>query len=188
MELMTVIRKAAGGEPLTDEEKSFLGSYQVPTRPESERNRELTATIEQLTAKIETLENQNLAEPDRRQKELTQLKKNIELLTRERDGHRDELNKIKFRSQVAEIAGHYNFNDPEYLEFLVGKSQVAIDDQEQIKEFMGRVREELPRHFKIELRPGSGSNPAPGSAADFTNAQQSGDVMQMLCHAPEIKN
>ncbi len=205
MELMEIIRKAAAGEALNQEEKDFLASYKPQDAPKGRldneikrnrelaaRNQELTASIDELTGKLEDLESQSAPEPVRQRREymreINQLKKNIKLLAEERDGHRDELQKIKFRSRVTDIAGHYQFNDPEYLEYLLGKNQLDAEDPEQVKDFMARIREEMPRHFKVQLRPGGGSNPGHDHLADFTSAQQSGDIMQMLCHAPELKN
>lgn len=205
MELMDIIRKAAAGEALEQEEKEFLASYQPQDSPKSRRdgelkrnreltarNQELTASLAELSAKLEELESRSEADPARPgneyRREISQLKKNLKLLAEERDRHRDELRQIRLRGRVTEIAGQFNFNDPEYLEYLVGKNQLELDDREQVRDFMARIREEMPRHFKVELRPGGGSNPGYDHHADFTSARQSGDVMQMLCHAPEVRN
>ncbi len=205
MELMSVIRKAAAGEALDQEEKDFLASYQPQDPPKDQRdgeqkrnrelaakNRELTASITELNAKIEELEARS--EPgdsiprNEYRREINQLKKNLKLMAEERDLHRGELEKIRFREQVSKIAGKFSFKDPEYLEYLIGKNELELDDQEQVNAFMGRIREEMPRHFKVDLHPGGGSAPGYDHHADFNNAQQSGDVMQMLCHAPEVRN
>jgi AraC-like DNA-binding protein len=203
MDLMTIIRKAAVGEALEQEEKDFLASYQPQDSPkgrrdsESKQNRELTSrnqelltSLAELNAKIEELESRSDADRpgNEYRREINQLKRNLKLAAGERDRHRDELRQIQQRSRVSEIAGQFNFNDPEYLEYLIGKNQLELDDSEQVRDFMTRVREEMPRHFKVELRPGGGSNPGHDPHADFNSAQQSGDIMQMLCHAPEIRN
>ena len=94
---------------------------------------------------------------------------------------------MKFRQNVTELACKHNFTDPQYLEYLTARSGVALEDPDKVKEFMDALKETSPKLFKLELRPGGGSNPGSGAgAAGFLSAKAEGDVTGMLQNAPEV--
>jgi len=96
---------------------------------------------------------------------------------------------MKFKQGVAGLAGKYNFTDQQYLEYLTARNGVALDDPDRVEEFMNGLKETSPKLFKLELRPGGGSNPGSGAgAAGFLSAKADGDVTKMLQNAPEVLN
>lgn len=204
MNLAEVLKKAAQGIELSTEEKEFLNGYrpegipksrldaEIARRKEAEnRGQELSAMLEELKGKVESLENRDLSETERLKKdfdkELNRLRGSLQTLSAERDSARQELDSVKFRQNISELAGKYNFTDARYLEYLASKDSIALEDPEKVKEFMESLKEASPKLFKLELRPGGGSNPGPGSGATgFLSAKNEGDVAKMLQNAPEV--
>lgn len=204
MNLTEVLKKVAQDVELSTEEKEFLENYrtegipksrldaEIAKRKEAEnRNQELSETMEELKSKVESLENRDLSETDKLkkdfEKELSRLRGNLQTLSVERDSTRQELDSMKFRQNVAELAGRYNFTDQQYLEYLTAKNGIALEAPDKVEEFMNALKETSPKLFKLELRPGSGSNPGSGAvAAGFLSAKAEGDVTKMLQNAPEV--
>ena len=204
MNLVEVLKKAAQGIELSAEEKEFLSGYrpegipksrldaEIAKRKEAEsRGQELSVMLEELKVKVESLETRDLSETEKLKKdfdkELNRLRGNLQTLSTERDSARQELNSVKFRQNISELSSKYNFSDARYLEYLASKDGIALEDPDKVKEFMELLKETSPKLFKLELRPGAGSNPGAGSgAADFLSAQTEGDVAKMLQNAPEV--
>lgn len=204
MNLAEVLKKAVQGSELSSEEKEFLSGYrpegipksrldaEIAKRKEAEsRGQELSTMLEELKLKVESLENRDLSETERLKKdfdkELNQLRGSIQNLSAERDSARNELDSVKFRQNVSELSSKYSFSDARYLEYLFSKDGIALEDTDKVKGFMDMLKETSPKLFKLELRPGAGSNPGAGSgAADFLSAKTEGDVAKMLQNAPEV--
>jgi len=206
MNLADVLKKVAQEAELSTEEKEFLNNYrpegiprsrldaEVAKRRDAEnRNLELSAAVDELKNKVEGLESRDLSETEKLKKdfdkELNRLRGSLQTLSAERDSTRQELDSMKFRQNVAGVAGKYNFTDQPYLEYLTAQNGVELEDPDKVKEFMDALKETSPRLFKLELRPGGGSNPVPGSgtgAAGFLSAKAEGDVTGMLQNAPEV--
>jgi len=206
MNLTEVLKKVAQDVELSTEEKEFLENYrpegipksrldaEIAKRKEAEnRNQELSGTMEELKSKVESLENRDLSEAEKLKKdfdkELNRLRGSLQTLSTERDSVRQELDSVKFKQSVAGVAGKYNFTDQQYLEYLTARDGVALDDPDRVEEFINGLKETSPKLFKLELRPGGGSNPGSGSgAAGFLSAKADGDVAKMLQNAPEVLN
>jgi chromosome segregation ATPase len=206
MNLAEVLKKVTQDVELSTEEKEFLNNYRPEGIPKSRldteiarrkdaenRSQELSGAMEELKGKVESLENRDLSETEKLkkdfEKELTRLRGSLQTLSTERDSTRQELDSMKFRQSVTELAGKYNFTDQQYLEYLTAKNSVALEDPDKVKEFMDALKETSPKLFKLELRPGGGSNPGSGSGtAGFLSAKAEGDVTKMLQNAPEVLN
>ncbi|MFA6102385.1 MAG: hypothetical protein WCV67_10980 [Victivallaceae bacterium] len=204
MNLADVLKKVAQEAELSTEEKEFLNSYRPEGIPKSRldaeiakrkdaenRSLELSGAMEELKGKVESLESRDLSETERLKKdfdkELNRLRGSLQALSTERDSARQELDSMKFRQNVTELACKHNFTDPQYLEYLTARSGVALEDPDKVKEFMDALKETSPKLFKLELRPGGGSNPGSGAgAAGFLSAKAEGDVTGMLQNAPEV--
>jgi len=204
MNLADVLKKVAQEAELSTEEKEFLNSYRPEGIPKSRldaeiakrkdaenRSLELSEAMEELKGKVESLESRDLSETERLKKdfdkELNRLRGSLQTLSTERDSARQELDSMKFRQNVTELACKHNFTDPQYLEYLTARSGVALEDPDKVKEFMDALKETSPKLFKLELRPGGGSNPGSGAgAAGFLSAKAEGDVTGMLQNAPEV--
>ena len=208
MNLTDVLKKVAQDVELSTEEKEFLNNYRPEEIPKSRldaeiakrkdaenRSRELSEAVEELKNKVESFESRDLSETEKLKKdfdkELNRLRDSLQTLSTERDSARQELDSMKFKQSVTELAGKYNFTDQPYLEYLTAKNGVALEDPDKVKQFMDELRETSPKLFKLELRPGGGSNPGPGSGtgdAGFLSAKAEGDVTKMLQNAPEVSN
>jgi len=204
MNLTDVLKKVAQEAELSTEEKEFLNNYRPEGIPKSRldaeiakrrdaesRSSELSAAMEELKGKVESLESRDLSETEKLKKdfdkELNRLRGSLQTLSTERDSARQELDSMKFRQNVTELACRHNFTDPQYLEYLTARSGVALEDPDKVKEFMDTLKETSPKLFKLELRPGGGSNPGSGAgAAGFLSAKAEGDVTGMLQNAPEV--
>jgi len=204
MNLAEVLKKAAQGVELSQDEKDFLIGYrpegipknrldaEIAKRKEAEnRSQELSAALEELKGKVESLESRDLSETDRLKKdfdkELNRLRGNLQTLSTERDSARQELDSVKFRQNITELACKHNFSDPLYLEYLAAKNGIPLEDTEKVKGFMDSLKETSPKLFKLELRPGGGSNPDSGTGTSgFLSAKAEGDVTKMLQNAPEV--
>jgi chromosome segregation ATPase len=202
MNLADVLKKVAQEVELSTEEKEFLKGYRAEGIPKSRldaeiakrkdaenRSQELSMAMEELKSKVESLESRDLSETERLKKdfdkELNRLRGSLQALSTERDSARQELDSMKFRQNVTELACKYNFTDPQYLEYLTVKGGVALEDSDKVKEFMDSLKETSPKLFKLELRPGGGSNPGIGTSG-FLSAKAEGDVTKMLQNAPEV--
>jgi chromosome segregation ATPase len=206
MNLTEVLKKVAQDVELSTEEKEFLNNYRPEGIPKSRldaeiarrkdaenRSQELSGAMEELKGKVESLESRDLSETEKLkkdfEKELIRLRGSIQTLSTERDSARQELDSVKFKQSVSELAGKYNFTDQPYLEYLTAKNGVALEDPDKVDEFMNGLKETSPKLFKLELRPGGGSNPAPGSGSGdtgFLSAKAEGDVTKMLLNAPVV--
>jgi predicted nuclease with TOPRIM domain len=197
-----ILKKVIEGQALSGEERKSLGEFRPQGIPKSrldaeiakrksieEQNSELNQTLAKLNSRLEELENRDLSEQERLQKnyssELRQLRDRISALTGERDSSQQELDQIKFLQKVTKLAKEKQFNDPEYLGFLLKQANVSLEMPEQVDEFVGGLMNSTPKLFSLDLRPGSGSNPG-GHEVEFSNAKQNGDIVSMLANAPEL--
>ncbi|WP_419646683.1 hypothetical protein [Victivallis vadensis] len=162
MDLMELIRKAASGGELDEREIEFVKSCR-PGGGSGEleaRNAELAERLKLLEAQLAETENRSLPEQERLKRkfetELAALRKQAETAGSERDAARQELNRLRFRSQVDRLAEKHNFADRDYLEYLCGKSGIEPDSGEAADAFMKELREQSPRFFKLDLTPGPG--------------------------------
>lgn len=204
MHLAEIIRKAAAGEVLQEEEKTFLGSLspgdfdpdslrstREANRALEERNRELARTLEQSRARVEELETRSLPEAEQLRRkfetELAELRRRAEETGAERDAAQKELQALRFRRRVDELADRYRFTDRDYLEYLCERGALEIDRPEQADAFMEELRGRLPRFFKTELKPGAGlpETARPDAADGRTASDPAAELARMIAAAPE---
>ena len=201
MKLKDILAKIKKGEELTDAEQEFLDKYEEGI-PRDRLNQEITAKnaekeakealqqqLDEQKAKIEALENGDLTESQKLQKDNEKLQKQIDDLTKERDSFKTETESMKFKAAVSKIAAEHNFTDASYLEYLIGKEKdLKLDDKDAVKAFADKLRETSPKLFKVEANPGGGSNPndktGQNREQDFAEAKKNGNVGDMLKLAP----
>lgn len=120
--------------------------------------------------------------------EIEQVKQQLRSATAERDNVAGELEKLRRHNAIKSLAAQYGFTDPEYLDFVLQKNQIAPDKSELADSFMQEFRKSNPRYFALPVKSGSGSRPgnAPVSGA-ASNANCRMDALEeLLSSAPEI--
>ena len=204
MDVMEILKKVADGHTLSSEERKSLSEFRPQGIPKSrldaeiakrkdveQQNNELNKTLGKLSSRVDELETRDLSEQEKLEKnysvELKQLRENVSSLTTERNSSKQELEQIRFQKKVGKLAKEKQFNDSEYLGFMLKKANVSVESPDQVEEFMTELRDSSPKLFHLELRSGSGSSPG-GHEMEFSSAKQSGDINAMLANAPEITN
>jgi len=204
MDVMEILKKVVAGQTLSSEERKSLSEFRPQGIPKSrldaeiskrkeleQQNGDLNETLGKLNFRVDELETRDLSEHEKLEKshgfELKQLRENLSLLTTERNSSKQELEQVRFQQQVGKLAKEKQFNDPEYLGFLLKQENVSLETSDQVEEFMTGLRDSSPKLFHLELRSGSGSSPG-GEEMEFSSAKQSGDISAMLANAPEIIN
>jgi len=204
MDVTEILKKVVAGQTLSSEEHKSLSEFRPQGIPKSRldaeiakrkdlehQNNELNEMHSKLSTRVDELESRDLSEHEKLEKthgfELKQLRENISSLTTERNSSKDELEQIRFHQKVGKLAKEKQFNDPEYLGFLLKQGNVSLETSDQVDGFMTELRESSPKLFHLELRSGGGSSPG-GHEMEFSSAQQSGDISAMLANAPEITN
>lgn len=190
MKLADVLKKIANKEELTAEELEFLKNYkedetripktrldeEIGKRKASEEQASgLQAKLDELTQKLEDIQNQSLSEADKAKKatdkQIAELTKQVQALTGERDAARSELEASVRRAKVAEIAQKYGFTNADYLGFLMQGAELKLDDDNAVTSYMGSLTKEQPEMFRSNAKPGSGARPQGGSDVDGAKAR-----------------
>ena len=204
MDVMEILKKVADGQTLSSEERKSLSEFRPQGIPKSrldaeiakrkdveQQNNELNKTLGKLSSRVDELETRDLSEQEKLEKnysvELKQLRENVSSLTTERNSSKQELEQIRFQQKVGKLAKEKQFNDSQYLGFMLKKANVSLESSDQVEEFMTELRDSSPKLFHLELRSGSGSSPG-GHEMEFSSAKQSGNINAMLANAPEITN
>ena len=204
MDVTEILKKVVDGQTLSNEERKSLSEFRPQGIPKSrldaeiakrkdleQQKNELHETLGKVSSRLDELENRDLSEHEKLEKthsfELKQLRENVSSLTTERNSSKQELEQVKFHQKVGKLAKEKQFNDPEYLGFLLKQGNVSLETSDQVEEFMTELRDSSPKLFHLELRSGSGSSPG-GHEMEFSSAKQSGDITAMLANAPEITN
>ncbi len=204
MDVMEILKKVVDGQTLSSEERKSLSEFRPQGIPKSrldaeiakrkdleQQNNELNETLGRLGSRVDELESRDLSESEKLEKnysvEVKKLREHVSSLTTERNSSQQELEQIKFQQKISKLAKEKQFNDPEYLGFLLKQKNVSPDMPEQLEDFMTELRDSSPKLFHLELRSGSGSSPG-GHEMEFSSAKQSGDISAMLANAPEITN
>jgi predicted house-cleaning noncanonical NTP pyrophosphatase (MazG superfamily) len=204
MDVMEILKKVTDGQTLSSEERKSLSEFRPQGIPKSrldaeiakrkdveQQNNELNKTLGKLSSRVDELETRDLSEQEKLEKnysvELKQLREHVSSLTTERNFSKQELEQIRFQQKVGKLAKEKQFNDSQYLGFMLKKANVSLESPDQIEEFMTELRDSSPKLFHLELRSGSGSSPG-GHEMEFSSAKQSGNINAMLANAPEITN
>ena len=106
----------------------------------------------------------------------------------ERDALRTERDALVRRNKISALAADSGCTDPDYLDFLAGRSRLDLDDSAAVAEFMAGVERDNPHCFRSRLKPGTGapSLPAADNRAPRDGADRIGAIVEALGAAPEI--
>ena len=116
--------------------------------------------------------------------ELAELRSAAETAGAERDRLAAELNIVKRNAAIRVLAEKHNFTDPDYLDFLMQKKGVAMDDQVAVESAVAALKKDCPRFFRVDVHPGSAAA-APGEYNGRTVENQR-DLAVMVSNAPEV--
>ena len=113
--------------------------------------------------------------------ELESLRAGCRGVEEERDAVRRELGELQFRHKVGELAAKHRFTDAEYLAFLCRQKNLEPGMERELEAFMGELKEQSPRLFRVDVKPGIG--PVGALVADA----EPPSVADLLANAPELK-
>jgi hypothetical protein len=113
--------------------------------------------------------------------ELERLRSAAESACAERDRLAGELGIVKRAAAVKRLAEKHNFTDPDYLDFLLQKREVAMDDHAAVEAAVNGLKNEIPRFFRVDIHsgPAEKAGSCPGRDSDRT------DLTTMVSNAPE---
>lgn len=174
-----IITKAAAGETLSSEEAKTL-CENLPQEWEA-----LARKNQELAGRLTLLESEKLPEAERLKRrfetEVASLKEQLARSESDRTAAHQELSALHFRRRTDRLAEECGFADPDYFEFLCRKNAFDPGQEERHAEFITRLKEKLPRFFKLDLHPGPAEGTPPPAAAPhrFT-------IEEMLTDAPSI--
>lgn len=162
MDLMSIIGKAAARAELDEAEIDFLRNY----RPDANAPAASGSPPEE----FETLKT-SLAEA-----------------AAERDRLRSELDGVRFRQQIDELAGRYRFSDRGYLEYLCRQNGVDPAEPEKCGEFINSLRERMPRFFRCELQGETLPDASNGNSGAAAANARTGELplAELLMQAPVL--
>ena len=135
-----------------------------------------------LKSKLDELERAKLTREEALQQDLAAARS-------ERDTLRAECGALIRRERINSIAAEAGCTEPEYLDFLAARREVALDDAEAVKTFLAEVENSNPHCFRSRLRSGSGgvaaaaSTPVRGANSEFPD--RIGEIVSALGGAPE---
>lgn len=134
-----------------------------------------------LTARLDEAERARLSREEALQRDLDAAGTELEALRKERDA-------LVRRERIAAIAADSGCTDPDYLDFLARKSELALDDKAAVEKFMARMERDNPSCFRSRLRPGTGAPAAVGSSAGPSPSapDRIGAIVEALGGAPEV--
>ncbi len=126
--------------------------------------------------------------PDEQIQELETLRSACQSAGEERDLARRELDDLRFRQEVTELANHHGFADPDYLGYLCRRREIAPGDATSVEPLLDELRKQSPRLFRLDLQPGSGTPPARHAAPAVPAATGADYLTELIGGAPEITN
>ena len=133
-----------------------------------------------LQSKLDELERSKLSREEALQQDLA-------AALSERDTLRAECGALIRRERISSIAAEAGCTEPEYLDFLASRREIALDDPEAVKTFLAEVERDNPHCFRSRLHPGSGGAAAadPARAANSEAPDRIGAIVSALGGAPE---
>lgn len=181
MDIKEILKKIAEGKPLTDEEKAFAAKYdpekdesRIPKsrldqelakfKAEKERADKLDEQLKTLNAKVEELESKGMSEVEKTktasEKELKQLRTQVETLTKERDEAKTNFERSERTAKISALAAKHSFSNPDYLDYLAKSKEIDLNDEGAAAGFMKDLGKSNPELFKSTAKPGGGTNPS----------------------------
>jgi AraC-like DNA-binding protein len=173
MNIKNTIRKLLSGSEINALERAELESYDPDI---------LSSQLDGMRTRVTEIEREKLGEKER-------LELDIAEITRERDELKADRNRLLRSRRIQELAESCRFNDPEYLDYLAGKADVDLYDDEAAQRFISELQVKRPESFISSLKSGSGSGVAPeeGAATGNTlNSDRIGKIISDLETAPHI--
>ena len=198
MKITEIVGKIVSGAEITPEEKEFLANYQEPelkdripkSRLDQElaRKKELEQRLEEMARRIDDYENRDLSESEKGRKTIDSLNQRIEALSRERDEIRTAKTELETRTRITDLAGEFHFDDRDYLEFLIKRDRQDVSDPEGMKNYLAGLQQSCPKHFRVNVGPGSGGRSESGHPAEpeYATAKAGGDIERMIATAPAV--
>ncbi|MBE6368590.1 MAG: hypothetical protein E7056_00325 [Lentisphaerae bacterium] len=169
---------AASPPPAAEPDKNRSGTVAAPSNELSL----LKQDLEQLKQHFAEYAQRDLPEIDR-------VKQQLQAAASQRDSAAAELKELKRQNLLSKAAAKHGFNDVDYLDFILQKNQIEVEDPQQLAGFLDEFRKSNPRYFSLPLKPGSGSRPGNSSnaagMAEYGNGRFDA-VQQMLAGAPEL--
>ena len=150
MAIKNLISKLLEHQELSAAERSELEAFD----PDG-----LSGELENLRSKVIESEREKLGEKER-------LELDIKNLSLERDQLKEAHEKLLRRQTVSELAGKNRFSDADYLDYLISRENIDLNDEAACCKFIAKLRMEKPGAFESGLKSGSGS----GIASAMQNA------------------
>lgn len=200
MNLKDLLAKIDKGEKLTDEERTFLAGLEKQDAPAEEESKggaenripkarldaeigkrkeaetameSLKTQLEELTGKLQALEDKDLTEQEKLKKESERqaAKQAAELAkaTKERDEALARIADFEFKNRISDIAEKHGFIDPEYLGYRLKQGKIELDKDDSIADFIAELEKAQPALFKSSVRAGGGT--ASGNVAGAQGVQ-----------------
>lgn len=164
MNLHDILQKTAAGQELNEDEKNFIRAWQPENH--NPKNIELEAANAKLNEALQDM----------------QLK--LEQAGNDKSAAESMLAEMQFRAAVTNIAGRYNFSDPDYLGFKLKTAGIELNDDAQAATFMDELKKSSPKLFKVNAIPGSGN----AMHHIHEPVQRTGGTIEaMIAAAPQIK-
>ncbi len=196
MKIKELISKVLSGEEMTDDELNYLRDYTEPENgnriPKSRldqeiaRKKELESKVNELSTQLNELQNSDLSENEKNRKVIENLNHRIENLSQERDRIETEKQDIEFRNRVTNAAVSHNFDDSGYLEYLLKRENLNVNDAEAVTEFMDNLKSTSPKLFKIDVNQGGAGSSFGGPADEYAEAKNSKNIDRMIALAPAV--
>ena len=134
-----------------------------------------------LQSKLDELERSKLSREEALQQDLAAVQS-------ERDQLRAECGALVRRERIGAIAAESGCTEPEYLDFLAARREVALDDPAAVTAFLAEVESANPHCFRSRRRPGSGGPPAAEPPAPQPDTpDRIGGIISALGEAPEAE-
>ena len=170
MKIDEIIKKAATGADLTDEEKAELAKFDpnagknelaaVKTELDKFKADLAAITKERDEAKkaIDEAKRATMSDGEKAAAELEALRKEKDDLTKARETAEAELGKLKRSAAVNAIAAKHGFEDVTYLDHLLASANVDVTDDNAATTYMTKAKTDMPKFFKSSVPAGP---PAP---------------------------
>lgn len=110
-------------------------------------------------------------------------------LTLERDQLKLEQTHFKRGEQLRKIAERFRCSDPDYLDFLASRSNLDLENEKSVADFIGEMQKNSPHCFYSTIRSGGGNALPTGEGAneniEIPAYDRIGRIAASLVHAPE---
>ncbi len=185
MNIAEIIKKMLAGKELTPAEKEaveafdFNDSGRIPKarldqeiekrKAAEEAAAGLKEKLDELTSKVDELENKGLSEVEKTKKEsekiITQLKNQVNTLSKEKEDAATALKTIERKGQIKDLAAKFNFTNSDYLDFLATSKNINLSDENATTGFFRELEKSSPELFRSTAKAGGGTLGSAGQGA-----------------------